>query len=105
MLMNSLDVAVVCYADDAYGKYCFPQKTREFMSCGVPLIAAAVGSLKELLSDHPQWLYQPGSADSLAGVLENRISDRSIDYASIPSWTDLADSVEQIMIDTIRRYR
>jgi glycosyltransferase involved in cell wall biosynthesis len=31
-LMNSLDIAVVCYADDNYGKYCFPQKTREFLS-------------------------------------------------------------------------
>jgi glycosyltransferase involved in cell wall biosynthesis len=42
LLINALDVAVVCYADDDYGKYCFPQKTREFMACNVPVIAAGV---------------------------------------------------------------
>ena len=94
---NSLDVAVVCYADDAFGKYCFPQKTREFMACNRPVIASRVGSLKSLFQDHPQWLYDPGSVDSLVEVLGRRFIDTSTDYQPPPTWADLADKVASIM--------
>jgi glycosyltransferase involved in cell wall biosynthesis len=97
-LINALDVAVVCYADDDYGKYCFPQKTREFMACNVPVIAAGVGGLREIFRDHPQWLYEPGSAESLARTLEKRLSDQTTNYAPSPSWGDLAQKLERIMV-------
>ena len=96
--MNSLDVAVVCYADDEYGKYCFPQKTREFMACDVPAIAARVGGLKELFADHPRWLYAPGDAKSLIEVLERRLSDKTTGYSEPPTWKDLATLLESTML-------
>ena len=95
--MNALDVAVVCYADDEYGKYCFPQKTREFMACNIPVIAASVGSLTEMFSDHPEWLYRPGSSESLAASLEKRLYDQTTDYPPAPGWKDLAKKLEKIM--------
>ncbi|MDH3956384.1 MAG: glycosyltransferase, partial [Desulfobacteraceae bacterium] len=88
--MNSLDIAVVCYADNEFGKYCFPQKTREFMACDVPVIAAHVGGLKELFQDQPEWLYEPGNTGSLTKALEHRFSNRQTDYARPPSWFELA---------------
>jgi glycosyltransferase involved in cell wall biosynthesis len=91
-------VAVVCYADDDYGKYCFPQKTREFMACNVPVIAAGVGGLREIFKDNPHWLYQPGSAESLARTLEERLSDQTTNYTSSPGWEDLAEKLESIML-------
>ncbi len=97
-LMNALDVAVVCYADDDYGKYCFPQKTREFMACNIPLIAASVGSLKEMFSDHPDWLYEPGSSTSLAEALEKRLCDPTTNYPPAPGWKQLAKKLETIML-------
>jgi len=100
-LMNSLDVAVVCYADDNFGKYCFPQKTREFMACDVPVVAARVGSLKELFQDHPEWLYAPGDTKSLAKTLEHRLFNRQTGYKSPPAWFELADKLEGIMQEII----
>ena len=97
--INSLDIAVVCYADDEYGKYCFPQKTREFMACDVPIIAAQVGSLKELFKDQPEWLYEPGNLHSLIRVLENRFDDRTTHYTPPPTWADLAQILESIMFE------
>jgi glycosyltransferase involved in cell wall biosynthesis len=99
--MNSLDIAVVCYADDEFGKYCFPQKTREFMACDVPIIAARVGSLKQLFYDHPEWLYEPGNISSLAKALEQRLFNRQTDYKTPPSWLELADMLENIMIKIV----
>ena len=96
--INALDVAVVCYADDDFGKYCFPQKTREFMACNIPVIAAKVGSLKEILKNHPQWLYEPGNPLSLAETLVRRFVDKTTDYDIFPTWEDLALEVETIML-------
>ena len=96
--INALDVAVVCYADDDYGKYCFPQKTREFMACDVPVIAAGVGSLRELLIDRPRWLYAPGAPMDLARVLKKRLVDRATNYSPPPTWSDLANRLENIML-------
>lgn len=96
--MNSLDVAVVCYADDEYGKYCFPQKSREFMACDVPTIVARVGGLKELFADHPEWLYAPGNVKSLIEVLERRLSDKTTGYSEPPTWKDLTKLLESIML-------
>lgn len=99
--INALDVALVCYADYDYGKYCSPQKTREFMVCDIPLIAAGVGGLKELLCDHPEWLYVPGNSRDLAKVLENRLVDRKTGYVPPPTWSNLANRLEQIMLKII----
>ncbi len=96
---NALDVAVICYADDAFGRYCFPQKTREFMACDRPLIAARVGGLKDLFRDHPQWLFAPGNVNSIVDVLERRFTDLVTDYPRPPTWADLADNVERIMME------
>ena len=100
--MNALDVAVVCYADDQFGKYCFPQKTREFMACDVPLIAARVGSLKQLFCSRPEWLYEPGNTGSLVKALERRFSNRQTNYARPPSWFELAGTLENIMLKIVK---
>ncbi len=71
VFLNALDVGVVCNKKNDFGNYCFPQKTREIMACNIPLVAANVGSMKELLINKPEWLYEPGNAQSLMKVLEN----------------------------------
>ena len=100
-LINAMDVGVVCYADDDYGKYCFPQKTREFTACYTPVVASAVGALKEIFIDNPGWLYEPGCSNSLANVLEKRLFDQATEYAPPPSWTDLAKKLEHIMLEMV----
>jgi len=95
---NSLDVAVVCYADDDFGKYCFPQKTREFMACDTPIIAAKVGGLKQMFEGNPKWLYEPGNVDSLIYALERRLTDISTGYPPSPTWADLAEKLEDVMM-------
>jgi glycosyltransferase involved in cell wall biosynthesis len=102
--INALDVAVVCYADDDFGKYCFPQKTREFMACNIPVIAAKVGSLKEVLKDHPEWLFEPGDPLSLAETLERRLIEKKTDYDVSPAWKDLALEVEKIMLNLKKQH-
>jgi teichuronic acid biosynthesis glycosyltransferase TuaC len=99
LMLNALDVAVVCNLDNNFGRYCYPQKTREIMACDIPLVAARIGSLKKLLEDdHPDWLYAPGDSGSLAKVVEKRLRDLSTDYRRPPSWSDIADRLEGVML-------
>jgi teichuronic acid biosynthesis glycosyltransferase TuaC len=101
IFLNALDVGIVCNLESAFGNYCFPQKTREFMACDVPLIAAKVGSVKELFRDHPEWLYEPGDEKSLATTLERRLSNRQTDYNTFPTWVELAETLENFMLKIV----
>ena len=98
LLINSLDVAVVCNRIDDFGKFCFPQKTREIMACRVPLIAARVGSMAELFRYHPEWLYTPDDVVDLTHVLENRLTDQHSEYRNVISWSDAANDLETVLL-------
>jgi glycosyltransferase involved in cell wall biosynthesis len=102
LLINSLDVAVVCYADDEFGKFCFPQKTREFMACDVPVVAADIGSLKDIFSNNRDWLYKPGNVISLAATIEKRLTDNQTEYPTCPEWPDLALRLEKVLNNVYR---
>jgi teichuronic acid biosynthesis glycosyltransferase TuaC len=96
LLFNALDVAVICNRDDAFGQYCFPQKAVEIMACDVPLVATRVGSMKELLAEHPEWLFPPDDAGDLARVLEQRWQDKTTNYPLIANWSQAATRLEAI---------
>jgi glycosyltransferase involved in cell wall biosynthesis len=100
-ILNALDVAVICYANDNYGKYCFPQKTREIMACDVPLVAANVGSLKEIFAHAPEWLYEPGDCASLERAIKNRIRDRRTGYEKPPEWSDMAKIFDSVITNVL----
>lgn len=102
LLINALDVAVICNLENDFGKYCFPQKAREIMACNIPLIAARVGSMKELLANHPEWLFTSHSADDLARVLIQRLKNPHTDYQNVLTWSDAAQNLAMIMEDLCR---
>jgi teichuronic acid biosynthesis glycosyltransferase TuaC len=98
LMLNTLNVGVICNQVNNFGRYCFPQKTREIMACDIPLVATRIGSLKKLLEDHPDWLYAPGDSGSLAKVIEKRLIDPSTGYKRPPTWLDLTDRLEDVML-------
>lgn len=95
-LISTLDVAAICNLENAFGRYCFPQKVREIMACDIPLVAAQVESMKELFHAFPEWLYAPDDPENLARVLEHRLSDRRTAYENVVAWRDLAILLEHI---------
>jgi teichuronic acid biosynthesis glycosyltransferase TuaC len=97
--LNALNVAVICNLENEFGKYCFPQKAREIMACGVPLVAASVGAMKELLHVNPEWLYSPEDSTDLARALEHRLVDRRADYNNVFSWAEAAGRLENVLGD------
>jgi len=99
--LSALDIGVICNRPDAFGSYCFPQKAREMMACRVPLIAARVGSMEGLLADHPSWLFEPENESDLVRAIEDRLKDRATEYGRIPSWADLGEDLEDLLLQLL----
>jgi glycosyltransferase involved in cell wall biosynthesis len=105
VLLNSLDVAVICNRDNLFGRYCFPQKATEIMACDVPLIAARVGSMAALFKDYPKWLFTPDDSHDLADAIEHRLSDRTTAYRFATSWKDASEKLEKTFNDVLTQNR
>ena len=85
--INALDLAVICYRQSAQGEFSFPQKAYEIMACRVPLIAAAVGCMNELLSHYPECLYQSENPQSLAEAALGQLErESSLPLKRRPGW-------------------
>jgi len=100
---NALDVAVVCNRDSSFGRYNFPQKVREIMACEIPLVAADIGTMKELLREHPECLFAPDDPTSLARALRIQIRNPRFTTQAVPSWADMAGQLEAFFIRTLRQ--
>jgi glycosyltransferase involved in cell wall biosynthesis len=96
LFFSALDVGVICNRKSAFGTYCFPQKAREMMACDLPLVAADVAGTQSLLEERPAWLFNPMDPGHLARVVENRLQDRSTGYKPVPTWSDMADTLEKV---------
>lgn len=105
LLINALDVAVVCNRDSSFGRYCFPLKLAESLACGVPVVAAAVGDVNDLLSD-PSQRYQPGNANELALKLRQQLSEPMLGEAAanaVRDWHALAGDTVDLLAMCLSR--
>ncbi|HEU4342885.1 MAG TPA: glycosyltransferase [Candidatus Binatia bacterium] len=97
VFINALDLAVICYRQSKQGQYSFPQKAYEIMACRAPLIAAAVGTMIELLKNYPTCLYEPENPASLAAAARLQLRKKLIIARDIPSWLDSGRQLESFL--------
>lgn len=97
-LLSALDVAVICNRDSAFGRYCFPMKFYEVVACHTPLVAAAVGDVARLLTEHPQCRYTPGDSGDLAAKIKAHLCTGGFVLPlHAPSWRDRAETLEDVL--------
>lgn len=96
ILINALDVAVVCNRDSSFGRYNFPQKAYEIIACGTPMVSAAVGSMKELLAAHPECLFEAESPESLARAAQRQLKNPTTISVKAPGWPEQAVRLEEL---------
>ncbi len=100
LLLNALDVAVIYNRDSSFGRYCFPQKTYEIIACRTPLVAAAVGTMKDMLDRHLECLFEPENPQSCAKAIRSQLIKPMVLDFDIPSWADLAKQLETFFVMT-----
>lgn len=44
-VLRALDVGIICLRNDAFGRYCYPQKAAEMAAAGLPMVFPAIGSM------------------------------------------------------------
>jgi glycosyltransferase involved in cell wall biosynthesis len=101
--LNCLDLAVVYNRSSTFGDFCFPQKFYEMLACRIPIIAADVGELSHMLKHKPHLLYEDGNIDSLVSVIQRQLANRELLDFEIPSWTDQAALLQQLMQSVMSR--
>ena len=105
VLINAADVAVICNLDNLLGRAAFPQKTYEIIACRVPLVAGAIGSLKNLLRDYPECLFEPNNTDSFIEAVRHQLDKPTVPDIAVRTWADLAKNLESFLLKTIERGR
>ncbi|MCX7513743.1 glycosyltransferase family 4 protein [Frateuria hangzhouensis] len=93
-LFGALDVGAICVLDTAFGRYCFPQKAYEMLACGLPVVAANVGAMGELLADVPDCLYRAGDAEDLAARIGRQLAAPVVPRVPIKDWQELIGEIE-----------
>jgi glycosyltransferase involved in cell wall biosynthesis len=96
-LFNALDIGVIYLRNTVFGRYCFPQKAYEMMACRLPIVAADVGVMANLLAA-PACLYMADNADSLAKTLVANIASPRIAENEIHDWEHIVRSMNENML-------
>ena len=102
LLFGALDVAVSCYRDSPQGRVSFPQKAYEIIACGTPLVAAAVGSMNELLSAHPECLFDGEYPESLARAVRWQLEIPTAIGVRAPGWAEQAARLEKFFLEVLQ---
>lgn len=93
-LFNALDVGAICIRDTPFGRYCFPQKAYEMLACRLPVAAARVGAMTQLLADVPAGQYDADDAEGLARALLTQLDHPVVADVPIKDWTQLIGALE-----------
>lgn len=93
-LFGALDVGAICVQDTPFGRYCFPQKAYEMLACGLPVVAANVGAMGDLLAGTPACLYRTGDSADLAERLQSQLDSPVTPQVPIKDWRELLAEIE-----------
>ncbi|QIN82493.1 glycosyltransferase [Rubrobacter tropicus] len=115
-LIRLFDVALAPYPRPDHDFYFSPLKLFEYMACGVPVVAAALGQIPEVVRDgETGLLYPPDDRDALASACDRLLSDpdlrRRIGSAAAKevhnryTWDKNAERVAAVATDLISARR
>jgi glycosyltransferase involved in cell wall biosynthesis len=78
-LIRQFDVALAPYAPFDHDFYFSPLKLFEYMACGVPVVAASLGQIPEVIRDNETGLlYPPGDLDQLTAACHRLLADPAL---------------------------
>jgi glycosyltransferase involved in cell wall biosynthesis len=78
-LIRLFDVALAPYPQPRHAFYFSPLKLFEYMACGVPVVAAGLGQIAEVVCDgETGLLYPPGELDALTAACDRLLADPAL---------------------------
>jgi glycosyltransferase involved in cell wall biosynthesis len=101
-LFSALDVGVICIRNSRFGQYCFPQKAYEMLACKIPVVAADVGAIKNVLSSCPLNLFRAEDPVDLAERLLEQLRNPVAPEVPIKDWSELSVTLEKCLSAAIQ---
>ena len=86
LFYGSLEVGIIANKSSDFGRYCFPQKFFEMLSCGTPMAVAATGEVREMMRNCKQALFQPEMAADLSRAILDQLDAPCMPAVEVPSW-------------------
>lgn len=94
---NALDLNVLQYMDNDFGRYAYPQKLEEIVSTRVPLVAADVGALRQRFATTPSLLYKPDDTSSIKQAIARQLVEPCpYDYRT-QTWESVVVRLEELL--------
>lgn len=97
-LFRALDVGIIPAHDSEFGRYCFPQKLYEMRACGLPMVGAKIGVIKEILQDFPEALFNAGDVSSLVTAVFSQIERQKVADIEVMEWPSLVAGIEPTLV-------
>ena len=94
LLFQALDIGIISAHDSEFGKYCFPQKMYEMVASELPIVAAKLGAMDELLSIYPEMLFRCGDMESLVETLIFQLDNKLLSNLEVLYWLELVAKLE-----------
>jgi glycosyltransferase involved in cell wall biosynthesis len=94
-VFNSLDILAVINKASAFGKFSYPVKLYEAMSCQLPVVASRTPATRWILNDNEDLLVEPDDAGQLCDALQRLLGTARINYGHQPDWYENCEILEQ----------
>ena len=98
IMLNSLDALLVVNRLSDFGKFSYPVKLYEAMSCQIPVIATRTPPTEWILRGNEQFLANPENASDLAHKVETALGMGRIDYAMKNTWEKSSRLFEEALL-------
>jgi len=98
---SAMDVAIVSVLDDDFGRYCFPLKLAEARACGLPLVCARVGVMKDLICRAVGYCLAPRDPTSLASALDRQLADKRLSQWRPEDWRLLSERLSEALEEVL----
>ena len=94
---NAVNLNVLQYLDNEFGKYCYPQKLEEIIATGAPLVSASVGEMRRRFSETPSVLFQPEDISSIKAAVLRQLDSPTRYDTSTQTWDAVGQKLESAL--------
>jgi glycosyltransferase involved in cell wall biosynthesis len=99
ILLNCMDVLIVPNILSAFGKYSYPVKLYEAISCGIPVVAADTEPMRWILDNRSRHLAKIGDPDDMAIKVGRLLDLGNIDYGLVNTWENSNQILETALLE------
>jgi glycosyltransferase involved in cell wall biosynthesis len=98
LLLNSLDVLIVLNQLSNFGRFSYPVKLYEAMTCRIPVVATNTGPAQWILENRERFLARPDDPIDLADKIQYALATGRADYGRGNAWEHSCRVFEQALL-------